>query len=112
MLPAVFGITRSITFRAARLVAITLHYWIGILFTALYSVAKQGNGELWGRPGQQIVLLGILLGIVAVGGWTIFRRLHPGDKNSVPWPLYYACIFLGHIIFALVMVTSIGWAYS
>lgn len=104
MLPSLFRTKQPIDTTLSSLSAISLHYGIGILFSIAYHLLRISEGYIGSINATEPLIIGIILGAIAVGGWTIFVRIHPVPLTTVPWQLYMLCIFAGHIIFAFVMI--------
>jgi len=104
MLPSLFHTKQPIDSTLSSVSAILLHYGIGILFSIAYHLLRFSEGYIGSTNATEPVIIGTILGAIAVGGWTIFVRIHPAPLMTVPWRLYMLCIFAGHIIFAFVMI--------
>lgn len=80
-----------------------IHYFIGVLFSLVYFF-------LWhhgiGRPNfLQALVFGVVSGVVAVCAWALFFRIHPYPPK-LSYPFFLFLIFLGHIVFAIGVVTA------
>lgn len=87
-----------------RPMAFLLHYSIGIVFAFLYHVWRSSEGSPDYQSMAEPWILGFLLGMIAVAGWTLFIRIHPAPLLTVPWEQYLVCVFIGHIIFSFAMI--------
>ena len=96
----------------SKAVAIIVHYGIGIVFVVVYHLLQTSESYAGNQSIAEPWIAGIILGTIAVTGWSIFIRLHPSPLSTVPWKYYLLCIFAAHIIFALVMVYCYHWLIS
>ena len=78
-----------------------LHFAIGILFAYGYrSFAIWVSA--WSLPAQAMTF-GIFIGIIAIAGWRIFFKFHPGPP-PVYLPVYLSIIGVGHLVFAFTLL--------
>ena len=109
MLPTLFRPATAGESRSSKAAATVLHYGIGILFVFFYHLLRTSHGYAGNQSMAEPWIIGITLGIIAVGGWTFFIRMHPAPLATVPWPYYLVCIFAAHIVFAFAMIYCYKW---
>lgn len=109
MLPTFFKTPLPKAPKPSKRAAISLHYGIGIIFATFYYLLRISDGYIGSDSLFEPWIIGVIYGIIAVAGWTIFVRLHPAPLTTVPWPTYLVCIFAAHIIFAIIMVLIFRW---
>ena len=82
------------------IIAGVVHYFIGIIFAFLYSSFIVWVPD-W-SPSIKALAFGVLIGLIAVGGWRLFFDLHPGPP-AVSLPDYLSVIALGHFVLSFVL---------
>lgn len=78
-----------------------IHYMVGFLYVVAYHFLLM-NGHIRLTLFQGIIV-GIVTGIVAVGGWKCFYKLHP-KPPIIKLKLYLWVILLAHILFSIVVL--------
>ncbi len=81
-----------------------VHYTIGVGFVAIY-ILLWSQGWLV-HSYATVMIFGIIIGMLAVIVWFFTLKSHP-LKPSVSYSSFLTCIFLGHLIFALIMAAFI-----
>ena len=92
--PVVTAGARKIVF----LVAVTLHYAIGVLFTFCFEKSIQLH--LMEFTLTNALLFGALAGLVGIIVWRIAFALHPKPPN-INLHEYLVSIWLGHVVFSI-----------
>lgn len=82
------------------IVAGVVHYAIGILFAFLYRSFVMWVPD-W-SPSLQAFVFGILIAVVAIGGWRLFFDLHPGPP-PVSLTDYLGVIAIGHLLLSFTL---------
>lgn len=84
------------------IVAIVLHYFIGVLFALGYLPLVSWFPD-WSATTHALVY-GVLIAFIAIGGWSLFFDLHPGPPQ-VNLRQYLITIGIGHLFLAGALAT-------
>lgn len=93
----------------AKLLAVVVHYSIGVVFVLAYYLLRSSNGYTGNTSSYEPWTIGTLYGLLAIAGWSVFVRIHPAPPPTVPWEYYLLCIFTGHLIFTATMIWSFNF---
>ena len=89
----------------AAMMAWSLHYFVGILFTYVYasiSTAKKVHPSVMSG-----LCFGAVCGLVGIAGWNITFKLHP-DPPKKNLKKYFGHLFVAHLVFGVVTALSLS----